>query len=335
MVGRTPWSKGLSAETDKRIKAISDSKRKDVIDKDTLQEFYVEQNLALHTIGERYNVSKHTVKRLVNEYQLCRKRELLTQEIVESLYWQGYSYTDIGNEYNCSSTFVSSNFGQRIDARRARSEAGESITHKALYELYWDQWMSYEAIAETLNVDLTAIPYWLSKFDIPKRSAWETKRGINWQPPDPEIVIHLYQAENMGMRAIGNLFDVGRGLIKRILVENDIEIRASGYPNISQFVANDGHCVKSSLELQVDNWLHQHGVDHEYEPALGNTKKKADFKVGDIYIEIWGIVGNEKYERKKQHKLALYKKFELSLLSVYPEHFPDLNILECLIQKSL
>jgi len=335
MEGKTPWNAGLTADTDERLAKVAQSMHKNVVDRDTLYQLYTEQNLSLRAIGKKYEVAKNVIKRLVDEFGLIRKRDKLTKELVETLYASGKSYVDIGKMYNCSPVYISQNFGQDIEARNYQNDAGIDMDKETIYDLYWNQWMSYDQIAEKLNVDFTAVPYWLKKFGIKTRTAMETRRGPNWVEPDEKQIIHLYQAENMGMQAIGNLFDVSRQYIKNVLERNKIGIRTSGYPNISHYTSQDGHKVKSSLELQVDDWLFEQGIEHEYEPYIAKTKYKADFKVQDTFIEVWGIEGNEKYERKRQKKLRVYEKHNLSLISIFPDDFPDLHILQPLTKYSL
>jgi hypothetical protein len=343
MKGRKTWATGLTNETSEKVRKISEAKKKNVVDAETLHRLYVEEDMTLKAIGDIYGVSKHVIKRLAGEYGLKRKRELLTEELVIHLYESGMSFVDIGREYNCSPSYVAQNFGQSVEARRFHSKDGSRmpfetrdgrvVTKEMLQELYTDQWLSYEEIAEILSVDFTTIPYWLKKLGIATRTAWETRRGATWVEPKAETLIHLYQSDKMGMDAIGALFGTSKEYVQRILRDNGIAIRKSGYPNIPNYVAQDGHKVKSSLELQVDNWLYLNGVLHIYEPRIKGTRYKGDFLVGDTYIEIWGLVGHEKYDEKKAKKIAAYEQAGLKLLSVYPSDFPDLTILETLLRN--
>lgn len=335
MEGKIPWSAGLTKETSEVIARISESKLKNVVDRDTLYQLYYEQNLTLSQIGQRFGVSKGPIQRLVTEYGLIRKRDELNKTLVEELYSSGKTFTEIGSLYNCSAGYVTYHFGQDIEARNYRNNVGINMDKETIYDMYWNRWMSYEAIAEELKVDFTGIPYWLKKFDIPLRTAWESRRGPDWEAPDPDVLIHLYQSENMGLQTIGELFGTGRRYVENILKENNISLRQSGYPNVSYFTAKDGHRVKSSLELQVDNWLFEHCIEHEYEPYIADTKYKADFKVGDVFIEVWGITGNEKYNLKRQKKEGVYQKHNLSLLSIVRKDFPDLHVLSPLAENAI
>ena len=335
----TAWNKGLTSATDERVATASSHKLKNVADKETLQVLYVEQNLPLKTIGKQFGVSGYVIKRLVAEFGLERipkKRDEITPEIIFELYQAGHTFREIAQMYECSEAWVKELGRELIGRGRShRNQAGVIPAIDELRRLYWDEWLGYEEIGDILKVDFTTIPYWLKKFDIPRRSNWETRRGKDWQPPDVDTIIHLYEAENIGMTSIGEMLGVSKAYIEKILADQDIEIRRSGYPNVSHYTAKDGHKVKSGLEIQVDDWLSENNLNHQYEPQIPNTRYKADFLVNGVYIEIWGIQGHEKYDSKKQRKLDIYQSLNLPLISLYRKHFPRLEPLYVLLKDAL
>ena len=83
--------------------------------------------------------------------------------------------------------------------------------------------------------------------------------------------------------------------------------------------------------MQVDNWLSEHGLEHMYEPLLDGTSYRADFLVNEQYIEVWGIHGNARYDRRRDRKLKVYERLRLPLVSVYPDDFPHLDVLSILL----
>ena len=52
----------------------------------------------------------------------------------------------------------------------------------------------------------------------------------------------------------------------------------------------------------------------------------ADFKVGHVYVEIWGMMGWKQYEEVRERKLNLYKENNCVLLEVFPEDFNELEV---------
>lgn len=85
----------------------------------------------------------------------------------------------------------------------------------------------------------------------------------------------------------------------------------------------DGHNVRSNGEMLIDNWLSENRLFHVYDPPapLG----KADWLVGDTFIEFWGIVGNEKYDEGRQAKLAAYAAAGAKVIEIFPEDLPNLE----------
>jgi hypothetical protein len=93
----------------------------------------------------------------------------------------------------------------------------------------------------------------------------------------------------------------------------------------------DGHRVRSTNEKIIDNWLYQARICHAYESELPfkEAEKNCDFVVHisgkeDIYIEYWGMNTNE-YEQNRERKKALYKKYNLRLIEIFPKDIKNLD----------
>lgn len=85
----------------------------------------------------------------------------------------------------------------------------------------------------------------------------------------------------------------------------------------------DGHKARSKEERVIDDWLHAHGILHEREPKLKGMRP--DWRVGDVYIEYWGLSGQQGYEQRRGEKLAMYKRRKLKLVELFPEDLPELD----------
>lgn len=85
----------------------------------------------------------------------------------------------------------------------------------------------------------------------------------------------------------------------------------------------DGHKARSRDEKLVDDWLDARGIPHEREPRLKGMR--ADWRVGDVYVEYWGMASQQGYEARRAAKLALYRRRGLKLVEIFPE---DLGQLE-------
>ena len=55
-----------------------------------------------------------------------------------------------------------------------------------------------------------------------------------------------------------------------------------------------------------------------------NKKYHADFLVGDVYVEIWGLMNLDSYRKKMEKKIEIYKNNNAKLLSVYPDDFKNI-----------
>ena len=126
------------------------------------------------------------------------------------------------------------------------------------------------------------------------------------------------------------LFFIGIKKLKKLLIKKGKIKRPTSFKCL------DGHKVRSKGELIIDNHLHRLGIKHIYEDTIKVHGKpiKYDWYLPDhkVYMEYWGFYG-KLYERRKQEKIRLYKKGNLSLISVedimladiYPNLEKELN----------
>lgn len=227
-----------------------------------------------------------------------------------------------------------------------RARAGESgaafASREELTRLYIDEGMTLRAIGDRYGVTLQAVAYHLESAGVPRRewngahvvlspearakskanhtrgAAHHSFRNI----PDAEIIA-LY-ADGLSTTAIAAKFGVTPMTINRHLRANGVERRQPGFSRWR--TAQDGHLVQSGWELLVDDWLSAHGVEHECQPTLPfGDQLRADFLVGETYIEVWGVVHNRKYADRKSAKLAQYTEYGISLIEIYPRHIEREN----------
>ncbi len=98
----------------------------------------------------------------------------------------------------------------------------------------------------------------------------------------------------------------------------------------------DGHYVRSISEMAIDNLLYQYGLAHAYERKIfvGEEEVLSDFYLpaGKVYIEFWGMDGDEKYNERKRKKIEFYKKNDIPLIQL---HSKDILNLDDVLQKEL
>lgn len=113
-------------------------------------------------------------------------------------------------------------------------------------------------------------------------------------------------------------------------------ILAAGFvPNpvmfAKKYIALDGHKCDSLAEKIIDDWLFRRGIDHKINvPYPKNEKFTADFVVGDVWIEYFGLSGNlKRYDFLKRKKIKIANKLGLNLIKLYPKDlFPKGNLNE-------
>ena len=97
-------------------------------------------------------------------------------------------------------------------------------------------------------------------------------------------------------------------------------------------LAEDGHTCLSIAEKTIDDWMFRNKIKHEKEPKYPRNKDinpkqllRADWKVGKIYIEYFGLKGNIDYDEKILLKKELVVKAKLELIEIYHKDLKDLN----------
>ena len=79
-------------------------------------------------------------------------------------------------------------------------------------------------------------------------------------------------------------------------------------------------------EKIVDDFLYAHNIPHEKEPSYpGERRFRADWKIGDTFIELWGLQGDEDYDNKTALKRQLAKEHNITLIELT---FTDLRKLD-------
>ena len=101
--------------------------------------------------------------------------------------------------------------------------------------------------------------------------------------------------------------------------------------------ASDGHMVRSIPEQIIDNWLYTRNIPHAYEKLIRNDGEEIYFsdwflKEGNVYIEYWGMEGYDKYDKRKEKKLEVYRREGLNLIEI---HKNDVKIIEDILPREL
>lgn len=157
-----------------------------------------------------------------------------------------------------------------------------------------------------------------------KREKYYCNRGCVRVKLDYEDVYNNYVTLKKSADLTALKLGVSESSIFKFMKENNIESRYDG--NSPRLECEDGDMVRSSYELLFDNELTSNGLEHVYDAKLPFGKSYlTDFLVGDVYVEIWGIVGIQSYEKKRLLKQKLYKENNLKLVDVFPCDFKNIK----------
>lgn len=190
-------------------------------------------------------------------------------------------------------------------------------TAAELDEMMHVKHMPYREIAALYGVDFTAVPHWVKKHGLTTPKVWATRRKGHAPaiPPTEELAARYRGGESM--TSIARMVGVDSSTIRSRLVKHGVEIRRDGWEGGKRYACADGHEARSTYEQKVDDWLHERGLPHELEPAYPwDRRYRADFKVGDAYIEVWGVTDNEAYKKRKAMKIARCKDAGLRLIQI-------------------
>jgi len=105
------------------------------------------------------------------------------------------------------------------------------------------------------------------------------------------------------------------GLIQSGILEDGTRKGARGIQTISK----DGHVCLSLGEKTIDDFLFDHGIEHEIEPKYPLGNYRGDFKVGEYFIEYFGLQGDPDYDTRTKEKLRICQENNIKLIELYPE----------------
>ncbi len=97
----------------------------------------------------------------------------------------------------------------------------------------------------------------------------------------------------------------------------------------------DGHYVRSTGELLIDNWLYLAGVMHAYQRPLPIEEAiMSDFYLpaGKVYIQYWGSDAGAISIREQEKTRALYAEHQFNLIEISSE---DVNKLDEVLPEKL
>jgi len=139
----------------------------------------------------------------------------------------------------------------------------------------------------------------------------ERSPNYDWSVPSGEVGQKYENGESIS--SLVDEYDTTRKVIRRRLQIEEIDL---DHPASHSIETNRGEKVRSEPEEQVANWLHDHGIDYEYEPDIEGPYIP-DFMADGLIIEVWGWESDE-YEDRRQSKTEWYRNNGYAVLGVKP-----------------
>lgn len=119
-----------------------------------------------------------------------------------------------------------------------------------------------------------------------------------------------------------------KALVKAGVLRGKVRVTPRGIMCVSK----DNHDCNSLAERKIDDWLYNHKIKHAKEPKYPKDKKlnpnklmRADWKVGNIFIEFFGLSGNLGYDKKSEFKRKLCKKYNIKMIEIFNRDLDNLT----------
>jgi hypothetical protein len=138
---------------------------------------------------------------------------------------------------------------------------------------------------------------------------------------DKEKIIMKYK-KGYSSNVLSKEYNVSNVTILNYLKKWQVKRRKTAYGNNGLLNCKDGHVVRSAYEMIIDDFLFEQGIHHETNNKIFNNKNyQYDFYIPevDLYIEYWGLQRSEKYSKRMEKKIKLYKENDMNLISIYPK----------------
>jgi len=298
---------------------------------------YTEKHQAIYKIAKKFNVDASVIRRILVQQGIRIKstrelklppnfKEPSKHELYDLYVSKKLRIVDIANKYRIAydtarNLLIKNNIPRRKYYVYRMQEGSIVPTKEHLYELYVNQYLSIEGIAERLHISTITVSRKLLKYGIKKRGISKARLPKHFIPPTKEELESLYVFENRSSLEIGERYNVSHRYIISLLRRYQIKVKENIFTRKNHIVkCKDGHAVRSSQERLIDDWLFENGILHYYEKQIPNTKKSADFYIPniDLYIEFLGLNGKDFYDERNKNKEDIYKKLSLNYIFIYP-----------------
>lgn len=203
-------------------------------------------------------------------------------------------------------------YGHSLNSREITKLSQERGDYIYSTEAYTNHFRTIHNLQEICGVDKTHCGRGIDREELIEKLKW-LGNILGRRPVQSDLILY----KNMPS---SNKYLNEFGSFKTALNE-------AGFEHQRIFKTKNGVKVRSVYELKLAQVLESYNVSYEneimYKDVIPNFKRqyRFDFRVnigGKLYyIELFGIEGNEKYEKRKQEKIDLCEKYNIPLIQLY------------------
>jgi len=298
-----PWNKGLTKETDERVRRNAEKVGK------TLRRLYKEKKISnpKGMLGKENKWGHHSdkTKKILSDKSKGQRRSPKTEFKKGDVPWNENKKTGIIPK---NKLFFTEKQKQKIielfdKELKSVQEVGKifGCTDRPIYRILKEKGIEINHAKRM-------------------RKKYSGENSFSYKKLNEKKIIELYE-EGMSSEKIGKLMNVDGGTIIVRLRKNGIKINKVAFGNKKRLITDDGHKVRSYPELLIDNFFFHNKIQHIYGQKIADTRYEYDFYLpeSNLYIEYWGLECVESYKEKTKRKLEIYNKLGLKLLSIFPK----------------
>jgi hypothetical protein len=278
-----------------------------------------QSSMTAQQVADEVGVGKKTILLILKRYGVTRTAaesktiKLPRKKVIKMYVEQKMSATAIGKKFGTEAHTILKRL-REWDIPIVKNRQPKLIKIDDIPQMITDyeNGVSSEKLAEQLDISPSKVLRTLKEHDVEVKpgGCYKTKE----LPADSIIKLYSY---GYSADYIAQQYDCSLSHVLNCLHNCGIETVYNG--RTPAIMSAAGYKVRSSLELVVADWLEEHHIPHEYDTRIPHSRKRCDFKVGSLYIEVCGIQNDLwNYDVKLNLKIDHYEKHDLNYVLLSP-----------------
>jgi hypothetical protein len=296
--------------------------------------YYMSNNISLEVAGQKYGYTPSGLIKAFKKYDLPRKgrnstreRRIDKGELARLYLEEEYSTLELAAHFNVAHGTITNRL---LELGISRSQR-ESLALRNGF-CYWTPELEVkvrESLVQTRSYVETGKLFGLKRFTIENKNLSEWRIPIHRWTPELSCKGKALLEKLRDYDAVAKELGIPR---ESVALKNNRSWRIDMLDNCKLYgvptVGLDGFKYRSKLEAKVANFLLEHNIKYENEVRVTPDRKwRADFKVGEIYIEVDGL-GVQRCEHREElnydagnEKILYYKANNLPYVILHPRKY--------------